>query len=474
MITRRERIDGGEPPDRPPTPAIPPLRGGREQALAARGEGARAPGPISVAEAVAKVKDVLEGQFRFPILVLGEATSVRRPRTGHLYFTLRDRRAALRVVVFAREAAALPCPVEEGAKLVVRGMLTAFMDAGELQLVADKVEPHGIGEHAVRVEALKKRLKAEGLFAPERKRPLPLLPRTIGLVSSPTGAAIRDVLSTIDRRCPRVRVVLSAVRVSGSSAPEIATALRLLDRLVLCDAILLVRGGGAREELQAFDDEVVCRAIAECRAPVVTGVGHETDVSVADLVADLRAPTPTAAAELAVPDLRALARDLDERGARLASALRGRVLLARKRLEACERSFGLRAPAERAKVLRTRLDEIERGLERAVRAALTKSEQALAAAAGKLDTLSPLKVLARGFSLTTKDGAIVRDAATLAPGDEITTRLASGRVRSRVLSERAERASDSGGPASAGSPDDAGGNAGGRSAPRASEQTGGS
>jgi len=427
VITRREKLDG--------TPVALNIN-----ATPAPPVAAPAPGPVtspmSVAEVVAKVKDTLEGAFRFPILVQGEASSVRRPRGGNLYFTLRDRRAQLRVVVFAREAAALPVPLEEGAKVVVRGQLTAFVDQGDLQLVATHVEPQGVGEHAVKVEATKRRLRADGLLDPARKRPLPLLPRTIGLVTSPTGAAIRDVLSTIDRRCPRVRVVLSSVRVSGGfAASEVAQALRALDRLVACDLIILTRGGGSREELHAFDEEVVCRAIADCRAPVITGIGHETDVTVADLVADVRAPTPTAAAELAVPDLAALSLSLDESGERLAGALRARVHLARNRLHACERSFGFRAPLERVKESSLRLDEVEVRLDHALRAVLERRAQAIAAAAGKLDSLSPLKVLARGFSLTTRAGTteVVRDASALAPGDEIETRLASGKVRSRVL-----------------------------------------
>jgi exodeoxyribonuclease VII large subunit len=323
-------------------------------------------------------------------------------------------------------------------KVVVRGLVTAFMDAGDLQLVADRVEPQGAGEHALRIEALKRRLKAEGLFDAARKRSLPLLPRTIGLVTSASGAAIRDVLSTIDRRCPRVRVVVSPVRVSGGgAAPEVAQALRALDRLVPCDAIIVARGGGSREELQAFDEEVVARAVAECRAPVVTGIGHETDVSVADLVADVRAPTPTAAAELAVPDLAALEGELAERASRLAGALRGRVQLARRRLEACERSYGFRAPRERARAASQRLDEVELRLDRSAKAAFERGAQALALAAGRLDSLSPLRVLARGYSLTVRAGTgeVVRDAAVLAAGDEIETRLASGKVRSRVLGE---------------------------------------
>jgi exodeoxyribonuclease VII large subunit len=392
---------------------------------------------VTVSEVVAQVKAYIEGEFRFPVHVVGEAQNVRRPRGGHLYFTIKDRRASLRVVVFARECAALPFPVEEGAKVVVRGLLTAYLEAGDLQLQADWVEPQGIGERAIRIEALKRKLRAEGLLDPARKRALPFLPRTIGLVTSATGAAIRDILSTIDRRCPNVRVVVSPVRVSGeAAAPEIAHALATLDRLVACDLIIVARGGGSREELQAFDEEPVCRAIASCRAPIVTGIGHETDVSLADLVADLRAPTPTAAAEIAVPDLAALRAELEERGTRLGEALRGRVALARKRLEACERSFGFRAPLERVKKGRSRLDELEVRLGRAVREGLTRRGERIAAAAGKLDSLSPLKVLARGFSLTTRAGTtvVVRDAATLAPGDAIETRLARGKVRSSVVS----------------------------------------
>jgi exodeoxyribonuclease VII large subunit len=323
---------------------------------------------MSVAEVVAKVRDHLQAVFRMPILVQGEASTVRRPRGGNLYFTLRDRRAQIKVVVFAAHVAALPAPVEEGAQVVVHGQVTAYLDAGELQLIADRVEPVGLSERARKLESLKARLKAEGLFDPARKRPLPRFPRTIGLVTSPTGAAIRDVLTTIERRFPNVRVVVSPVRVSGdAAAPEVALALALLDRAVACDVIIVARGGGSREELEPFDDERVVRAIAATRAPVVAGIGHETDVSLADFAADVRAPTPTAAAELTVPDLAALERELGTRGERLAASLRSRVEVARRRLEACARSFGFRAPRESVARKRARLEEIEVRLEAGAR-----------------------------------------------------------------------------------------------------------
>jgi exodeoxyribonuclease VII large subunit len=400
-----------------------------------------APRPFTVGEVLSRARDLLEAEFRFPLLVVGEVSGVRQPRGGHLYFTLRDSRAQLRIVVFSRDVPKLAFPVEDGAKLVVRGFLTAFVDAGNLQLRADWVEPQGVGERAVRLEALKRRLRAEGAFDTARKRALPFLPRTIGLVTSPTGAAIRDVLSTIDRRCPRVRVVLSPVRVSGgAAAAEVARALADLDRLVSCDLVIVARGGGSREDLECFDEEVVCRAILSCRSPVVTGIGHETDVSVADLVADLRAPTPTAAAELAVPELATLEAELGARASRLVAALRTRVELARRRVDACERSFGFRAPREQVRRHTTRLSELEARLERAVRTAIERRGAALATAAGQLDSLSPLKVLARGFSLTTRaeSNEVVRDAATLSPGEEILTRVARGRIRSRVLESGGE------------------------------------
>jgi exodeoxyribonuclease VII large subunit len=436
VITRREKLPEGEDP----RPGLPASVAGETPPPAPPER------PLSVAELVARVRDHLHAAFRFPVTVQGEASNVRRPRAGNLYFTLKDRRAQIRVVVFAANVEQLPAPVEEGAQLVVRGQVTAYLDAGDLQLVADRVEPVGWGERALRLERLKARLRAEGLFDPARKRPLPFLPRTIGLVTSPTGAAIRDVITTIERRCPSVRIVVSPVRVSGeAAAPEIALALAALDRSVACDVIVVARGGGSREELQAFDDERVVRAIVSTRAPVVAGIGHETDVSLADFAADVRAPTPTAAAELIVPELAALEADLHERARRLAIALRGRVDLARRRLEACARSFGFRAPTESVARHRSRLLELEVRLEKAALAGLERRRLALGTAAASLDSLSPLKVLARGFSLTVRAATseIVRDSSGLAPGDELETRLARGTVRSRVLSTEPEPASGS-------------------------------
>lgn len=428
------------PPGAAPLEAAP-LEAARPEAVRAETPAPAPERPLSVGELVTRIKDHLQGAFRVPIHVQGEASNVRRPRAGHLYFTLKDRRAQLRVVVFAANVAVLPVPVEEGAQVVVRGTVTAYVEAGDLQLVADRVEPVGWGEKARALEALRRRLLAEGLFDPARKRPLPRFPRTIGLVTSPTGAAIRDVLSTIDRRYPNVRVVLSSVRVSGAiAAGEVAAALAALDRHVRCDVVIVARGGGSREELEAFDDERVVRAIVASRAPVVTGIGHETDTSLADLAADVRAPTPTAAAELAVPEAAALERDLRDRAQRLANALRGRVEVARRRLEACGRSFGFREPGQQVARHRARLEALEQRLHAAARSGLERRHSAVASAAAGLERLSPLKVLARGFSLTTRAGTteVVRDAAALAPGDEVETRLARGRVRSRVTGVETE------------------------------------
>ncbi|MGE0711074.1 MAG: exodeoxyribonuclease VII large subunit [Planctomycetota bacterium] len=458
--------------------------------------------PFTVGEVLSQLRECLEDNF-LPLAVKGEVVDTRRPRSGHLYFTLRDRSARLRVVVFAQTLATLRHPVRDGGELVVWGRLSAYAGSGDVQLLADGLEPAGLGERHAERERLKRALAAEGLLDPARRRLLPVFPRRIGLVTSPTGSAIHDVLTTLSRRYPAAEVLVAPAQVNGSAAgPSVAAALRALDRRGGCCVLLLVRGGGSREDLCAFDEEPIVRAVAGCRTPVVVGVGHEDDTTLADLVADRRAPTPTGAAELVAPDARELLAELRAREGRLRRALEGRVGQARRRLLTLERAYGLRVPAlalERrrrqvkdaarrlelahpAARLRARREALERAEERLVRAAaellarrrralehqaprlraadpgpavlarrraldalearllrsgeraLEDAGQRLASAAARLQDLSPLQVLARGYSLTRDaEGGVVRDAAALQPGDEVETRLARGAFRARVL-----------------------------------------
>lgn len=437
--------------------------------------------PFTVSEVLHQVRDCLDDHFR-PLLVKGEVRDLRRPRSGHLYLTLHDRASQLKVVVFSRVLAELPHQVADGDELLVWGRIGAYPAAGEVQLVADHLEPAGLGALWALRERLRRRLEAEGLFAPARKRPLPPVPRAVGVVTSPSGAAIRDVLTTIERRFPGMAVVIAPAQVHGAAAASsLAAALTRLDRAARVDVILLVRGGGSREDLAAFDAEPVVRAAVACRVPVVTGVGHETDVTLVDLVADRRAPTPTGAAELAVPVAAELARALELRETRLRRALAARLDRLRRRLELAARAHGMRAvplraaalrhqldaaerrltlahprarlarsgerlldaqrrlalvhPGARVSAERARLDQLERRLSRALAQRLAAAKRDLAAGAGRLASLSPLEVLARGYSLTTdEEGAVVKHAAALQPGDVVRTRLAEGAFTARVES----------------------------------------
>lgn len=347
---------------------------------------AAAPRPFTVAEVLNQVRACLDDVFR-PVLVVGEVVDLRRPRNGHVYLTLRDATARLRVVLFADQAAALKAPLADGDEVLVWGKMSAYAPTGDVQLIASRLEPRGAGAHQARREALQKRLAAEGLFDPARKRPLPFLPRAVGVVTSPTGAAIRDVLTTIERRFPAMSVVIAPVRVNGAgAAPEVARQLLALDRADRVDVILVVRGGGSQEDLAAFDAEGVVRAIAACRVPVITGVGHETDTTLADLVADRRAPTPTGAAELAIPVQRELVAELARREQRLRGAVTARLTAAKKRCELAARAHGLAAPRVLVRAHAARLDQAASRLAAAdPRVRLARWRELLDAASARLE-----------------------------------------------------------------------------------------
>lgn len=389
--------------------------------------------PFTVGKVLNQVRSCLEGNF-LPLLVRGEVRDRRRPRNGNLYLTLRDRGARLRVVVFASTLARMEHEVADGQEALVWGRITAYPAAGDVQLVAEHIEPAGLGPQWAQRERLRKRLAAEGLFAAERKRPLPFLPQQVGVVTSATGSALRDVLTTLERRFPAVRVVLAPSRVHGAiAAADIAETIRRVDRAG-CDLLLLVRGGGSQEDLAGFDQESVVRAIAGCKTPLVCGVGHEDDVTLADLVADRRAPTPTGAAELAVPARTELLRQLELFERRLTRACAGTLHAAGTRLEIAGRRLALCAPRAKLRRWEQQLDALQPRLVRAAEQLVARRERALAAQAGQLESLSPLRVLARGYSLTTDEaGDLIQDAGALAPGDTVRTSLARGAFLARVV-----------------------------------------
>ena len=411
----------------------------------------------------------------------GEISNLSRPSSGHWYFSLKDEAAQVRCAMFRTRNLLVRFPVKDGTQVLARGRVSLYEARGEFQVVVEHLEEAGEGILRRRFEALKQQLLAEGLFDERHKQPLPPLPRRIGVITSPTGAAIRDILHILRRRFPAIPVLVYPVAVQGEAAPrEIEQAIRLADQRRDCDVLILARGGGSLEDLWAFNDESVARAIFACRIPIVSGVGHEVDFTIADFVADERAPTPSGAAERVVPDraewLRALAstgqrltlamrRRLTDHGnalhareQRLARAhpgvvlsqhaqrldeLEGRLRLAvRTRLERATHRFStaqgllLRAsPALRVAASRLRLDAANRNLARAMHDSVAARRQRLALAARALHAVSPLATLDRGYAIVADAaGRVLMDPALLQPGDRVTARLARGSLEAEVVS----------------------------------------
>jgi exodeoxyribonuclease VII large subunit len=433
-----------------------------------------------VRELVGQVRELVEQEYG-DVWVEGEISNFRPAPSGHVYFTLKDADAQLPVVLFRRQAMLLRFRPEDGLHVLVRGRVSVYEQRGQMQLVAETMEPVGAGSLQLAFEQLKARLKAEGLFDAVRKHPLPAFPRTVGIVTSPTGAVIRDFLNIVSRRHSGLSVLLCPVSVQGDSAPaEVEAAINELNASGLVDVIVLARGGGSLEDLAAFNSERVARAIAWSSLPVVSAIGHETDFTIADFVADLRAPTPSAAAELITEAQHKIAEHLATQSHRLARAARFQLLQARQRLtrlpvsraegrmntllhrlaqrlddlslrlEAAQSSQlrqrqravaelaaavlrhdprqGLAKARERLATCRTRLD---RTLERMVHASAAR----LSALDARLHSLSPLAVLERGYALVLDAaGGVVRSTNQIAAGDQLTTRLADGDFISRVES----------------------------------------
>ncbi len=362
--------------------------------------------------------------------VAGEVGNWTRSRQGHCYFTLKDDRAQLRCVLWRSDAERLPTDPEEGMQVRVFGSLTLYEARGEYQIVVRRVEAEG-GEGLWRLafEKLRRKLEEEGLLDAARKRPLPRFPATVGVVTSPTGAALHDILTVLRRRAPWVRVLLRGARVQGEGAAlEIARAIQILGGSGEADVLVVGRGGGSIEDLWAFNEEAVARAIAACPIPVVSAVGHEVDVTISDLVADLRAPTPSAAAEAVAPDGVALLAQLRGVPERLARGLRGTVT--RRQAGLVERLRALSRAMERCMApTRQSIDLASGRLERGARRLLERRRERLASLAGRLQALSPLAILERGYAVArTEEGKVLRRVADLPAGRSFVLRVMDGRV----------------------------------------------
>jgi len=393
---------------------------------------------LTVSALTARIKGVLESGFP-RVHVVGEISRCTRAASGHVYLTLKDESAVLNAVIWRGVATALRFQPEEGVEVIARGSIDVYAPRGSYQLIISWLEPRGVGALQIAFEKLKARLEKEGLFRREVKKPLPRFPRRIGVVTSPTGAAVRDVINVISRRYPAAELLLAPVRVQGEhAAGEIAGALdRLNEHRPGLDVIIVGRGGGSLEDLWAFNEEVVARAIFRSRIPVVSAVGHEVDFSISDFVADVRAATPTEAAEIVVPDRDELLKRLRDRRRRLGRALERMAREGRRRLAAVRARYVFRRPTTLLEQRAQRLDDVLDKMRTALAHRVGLLGEGLAGLGGRLDSLSPLKVLGRGYSLTFgADGRLLRSVETVAAGHVITTRLHRGQIDSRVLDAR--------------------------------------
>jgi exodeoxyribonuclease VII large subunit len=368
--------------------------------------------------------------------VEGEVVQARASPAGHVYFTLRDQVGQLACALFATKAAQVALTPRDGANVLAHGYIELYPRDGRCQLLVDDLRPAGAGEAYLRLEALKRRLAAEGLFALDRKRPLPAAPRRVGVVTSAVGAAWRDIQTVVARRDSRVELVFAAAQVQGIGAVDsMIAALDGLAQVRDLDVAILARGGGAAEELGPFNDEALVRALARFPRPVCSGVGHETDITLADLVADVRAPTPSAAAELVVPDASAGQVRAERAWRRLTARVRERVDGRRRRMETARRLLDRRAPAMRLAARRQRLDEARAALDRAIGRVVPGRRSRAVAAHRRLAALSPLAVLGRGYAIVEgADGHVRASAATLAAGERVRLRMRDGRAGAVVES----------------------------------------
>lgn len=401
---------------------------------------ANAPQRLSVSAVTKLVKRCLEDALA-PLWVEGEVSNFVAHSSGHFYFSMKDAGAQLRCVMFRGANHRLRFRPEDGIHCAAFGRITVYERSGQYQLIVERLLPVGEGALQLALEQLKARLDAEGLFDPTRKRSLPEYPETIGVVTSPTGAAVRDIVRVLRRRWPAVRIVLAPVRVQGEgAAEEIAAAIAAFNHAAAADVLIVGRGGGSLEDLWAFNEEIVARALAASRIPTISAVGHEIDITIADFVADLRAPTPSAAAEVAVRDVRDVLEVLEGQIARCDAALLRRVGDLRLKLDGLGRSRALQSPLDRTRQEGQRADEMIARIGRALEIALERLKRRLSGVGGRLTALNPEGVLERGYALAFDgEGGLLRRADQVTPGDRILIHLGYGRIAAVV--ERCEKES---------------------------------
>ena len=391
--------------------------------------------PITVTELNSYVKQKIgEDEYLNNVLVRGEISNFKNHYTGHLYFTLKDENSLIKCIMFKSYTQNLNFVPKDGMKVVVFGTVSVFERDGIYQIYCKAMQNDGIGDLYTKYEELKNKLQIEGLFDEKYKKTIPYMPKVIGVLTSQTGAVIRDIINVSTRRNPNVYIRLLPVPVQGEGAAEkIADAIRLMNEKCLADVIILARGGGSLEDLWPFNEEVVARAIFNSKLPVISAVGHETDFTIADFVADLRAPTPSAAAELAVKDVNMVRDTLENYNKRYRLALKKKVELMKLRYEKCMQNRAFKEPLQKINEKYIQIDMIVKRMELKATDKLNKSKNQAATVISKLDALSPLKTLIRGYSITQFNGKIVKSSKELNKDDEVSIRFTDGEKIARIL-----------------------------------------
>lgn len=396
------------------------------------------PRVLSVSQINFYIKSIIEndGSLQF-VLVTGEISNLTvHQRSGHIYLSLKDSNSVISAVMFAGNARRLKFRLENGMKVICRGRISVYEPSGRYQLYIEDMQPDGVGALTLAFEQLKKSLAQKGLFDPAHKKPLPKFPKTIGVITSPTGAAVQDITNIIRRRFPSADIVLAPVLVQGESAPEqLVRAVNKFSASKIADVVIIGRGGGSAEDLWAFNDEQLAYAVYNCETPIISGVGHETDFTVCDFVADVRASTPSAAAELAVPDRQELMSYYFKQKQYISAMLDRKIKTAQLRLENQQRRMSASSPKLKAEQLEKQLSAKSEKLTRFMNIYISEKENKLIAAKGKLDGLNPLNVLNRGYAIAEKDEKIITSSKQLKDGDDFTVILSDGKINAKVCGE---------------------------------------
>lgn len=388
----------------------------------------------SVSELTRNIREILENNFP-SLWIDGEVSNAKLPSSGHLYFTLKDAESQLKCVMFKQQNRFLKFELKDGLQVVARGKVTVYEKRGDYQLLVETVEPKGFGALQLAFEQLKEKLEKEGLFKKEHKKPIPLLPMRIGVVTSPTGAAIRDILNVVGRRFSRVEILINPVRVQGKgAAEEIAGAIEELDEIAELDVLIIARGGGSIEDLWAFNEEIVARSIFRCTIPVISAIGHEIDYTISDFVADLRAPTPSAAAELVIAEGEKLMETIATASDRITGAIGTYLSRLKDRVETLQQAYGIRRIEDRFREYVQEIDDHRETMQKSVLHMLELSKRDIENMLGKLSSLNPQSVLKRGYSLAFKlpERKLIRDVSTIKKGDKVQIKVEHGSFVSRV------------------------------------------